>query len=140
MNYIANGELLDDEVEARQIRRHSHTYTIINGELYKRSVSGIFQRCVDVDTGYRLLKDIHQGECGHQASSRAIVAKAFRHGFYWPTALEDAEQLVHACNGCQRFGQLRHMPALVLMTIPITWPFTVWGLDMVGPFKRARRA
>jgi hypothetical protein len=25
-----------------------------------------------------------------------------------------------------------------LKTIPITWPFIVWGLDMVGPFKRAR--
>ena len=22
-----------------------------------------------------------------------------------------------------------------LQTIPITWPFTVWGLDMVGPLK-----
>ena len=21
--------------------------------------------------------------------------------------------------------------------IPITWPFTVWGLDLVGPLKRA---
>ena len=21
--------------------------------------------------------------------------------------------------------------------IPITWPFAVWGLDLVGPFKRA---
>ena len=21
--------------------------------------------------------------------------------------------------------------------IPITWPFTVWGLDLVGPFKKA---
>jgi len=65
MNYIANGELSDDEGEARQIRRHAHTYTIINKELYKCSVLGIFQRCIDVDTGYRLLKDIHQGECGH---------------------------------------------------------------------------
>ena len=22
--------------------------------------------------------------------------------------------------------------------IPITWPFVVWGLDMVGPFKRSK--
>jgi hypothetical protein len=21
--------------------------------------------------------------------------------------------------------------------IPITWPFTVWGLDLLGPFKKA---
>ena len=29
------------------------------------------------------------------------------------------------------------MLAQELKTIPITWPFTVWGLDMVGPFKTA---
>ena len=30
------------------------------------------------------------------------------------------------------------MPAYALKTIPIAWPFAVWGLDMVGPFKTAR--
>ena len=29
------------------------------------------------------------------------------------------------------------MPAQELQTIPITWPFMVWGLDMVGPLKKA---
>jgi hypothetical protein len=29
-----------------------------------------------------MLREIHQGECGHHASSRALVAKVFRHGFY----------------------------------------------------------
>ena len=28
------------------------------------------------------------------------------------------------------------MPPTALQTIPITWPFTVWGLDMVGPLKK----
>ena len=27
------------------------------------------------------------------------------------------------------------MPPTALKTIPITWPFVVWGLDMVGPLK-----
>jgi hypothetical protein len=30
-----------------------------------------------------------------------------------------------------------HMPAQDLQTIPVTWPFSVWGLDLVGPFKKA---
>ena len=30
------------------------------------------------------------------------------------------------------------MPAQELRMIPITWPFAVWGLDMVGPFKRSK--
>ena len=28
------------------------------------------------------------------------------------------------------------MPAQELQTIPITWPFAVWGLDMVAPLKK----
>ena len=28
------------------------------------------------------------------------------------------------------------MLAQELQTIPITWPFAVWGLDMVGPLKK----
>ena len=30
-----------------------------------------------------------------------------------------------------------HLLAQALQTIPITWSFVVWGLDMVGPLKRA---
>ena len=30
-----------------------------------------------------------------------------------------------------------HLPPQELQTIPITWPFAVWGLDMVGPLKKA---
>jgi hypothetical protein len=100
-------------------------------------VSGIFQKCVEPEEGLELLKEIHQGECGHHASSRALVAKAFRHGFYWPTALRDADLLVKHCNGCQRFSKHRHTPTAALKTIPLTWPFAVWGLNMVGPFKTA---
>jgi hypothetical protein len=65
------------------------------------------------------------------------VAKAFRHGFYWPTAQKDAEQLVKQCNGCQRFSKHQNTPAAALKTIPLTLSFAVWGLDMVGPFKTA---
>ena len=29
------------------------------------------------------------------------------------------------------------MPAQELQTIPASWPFACWGLDMIGPFKPA---
>jgi hypothetical protein len=136
-NYLITRDLPQDEVEARRLQRRVGAYTIINSELYKRSVSGIFQKCIEPEEGIELLREIHQGECGHHASSRALVAKAFHHGFYWPIAQKDAEQLVKQCNGCQRFSKHRNTPAAALKTIPLTWPFTVWGLDMVGPFKTA---
>ncbi|KAK1611269.1 hypothetical protein QYE76_034942 [Lolium multiflorum] len=75
LSYLTDGVLPDDRVQARQIERRAKAYTIINHQLYKRSVSGVFQRCVEPAEGIELLREIHQGECGHHASSRAIVAK-----------------------------------------------------------------
>jgi hypothetical protein len=37
-NYLITGDLPQDEVEARRIQRRAGAYTIINSELYKRSV------------------------------------------------------------------------------------------------------
>ncbi|WVZ84449.1 hypothetical protein U9M48_031479 [Paspalum notatum var. saurae] len=50
--------------------------------------------------------------------------------------MTDAEQVVRTYEGCQFFARQTHLPAQALQTIPITWPFAVWGLDMVGPLKR----
>ncbi|XP_024317119.1 uncharacterized protein LOC112271629 [Brachypodium distachyon] len=82
MSYLKDGSLPEEEVSARQIQRRVKAYTIINGELYKRSVTNVLQRCVEREEGQEILRDIHQEECGHHASSRTLVAKAFWHGFY----------------------------------------------------------
>ena len=85
-----------------------------------------------------ILNEIHSGTCGHHASSRTIVDKAYRVGFYWPRANEMAKDIVHKCEGCQFYSNMSHKPASALKTIPLVWPFAVWGLDMVGPFKTGR--
>jgi hypothetical protein len=130
-NYLITGDLPKDEAEARRLQHRAQAYTIINSELYKRNVSGIFQKCIELKEGLELLKEIHQGKYRHHASSRALVAKAFCHGFYWPTALRDADQLVKHCNGCQRFSKHRNTPAAALKTIPLTWPFAVEGFRSI---------
>jgi len=63
----------------------------------------------------------------------------FRQGFYWPIAVADTEQIVRTYEGCQYYARQTHLPAQTLQMIPITWPFVVWGLDLVGPLKRAPR-
>ena len=49
----------------------------------------------------------------------------------------DATYIIQRCVGCQKYANQTHVPSLALKTIPITWPFAVWGMDMVGPFKKA---
>jgi transcription antitermination factor NusG len=104
MDFLENGRVPADEADARRVIRRSKGYTIINKEIYKRSTTGVLQRCVESAEGLEMLREIHQGEYGHHVSSRALVAKVFRHGFYWPTALQEAEDLVRKCNGCQRYA------------------------------------
>ena len=69
MTYLVDGTLPSEEMEARKVQRRAKSYTIINKELYKRSITGVLQRCVDLEQGKEILLDIHQGECGHHASS-----------------------------------------------------------------------
>jgi transposase InsO family protein len=51
----------------------------------------------------------------------------------------DATRIVRSCQGCQFYARQTHLPAQALQTIPITWPFVVWGLDLVGPLQKALR-
>ena len=50
--------------------------------------------------------------------------------------MADAEQVILTYKGCQYYAQQTHLPAQALQTIPITWSFMVWGLDLVGALKR----
>jgi hypothetical protein len=83
------------------------------------------------------LEEIHKGVCGNHTSSRTLVSKAFRRAFYGPTTLGDAEELVRRCQGCQYFAKQQHVSAYKLVTIPPTWHFACWGLDMIGPLPTA---
>jgi transposase InsO family protein len=44
---------------------------------------------------------------------------------------------VKTCKACQFHARQIHMSAQMLQMIPPSWPFAVWGLDIMGPFPRA---
>jgi len=81
-------------------------------------------KCFPTDQGKQLL-EVHAKIYGHHAAPRSLVGKAFRQGFYWPTALQDVEEVVRRCEGCQFYARQIHLPAQELQTIPITWLFAV---------------
>jgi hypothetical protein len=53
--YLIRGNLLEDPIHRRQVMRCSKAFTIINGELYKRSTLGVLQRCIVPEDGIALL-------------------------------------------------------------------------------------
>jgi hypothetical protein len=126
-------------MEATQVVRRSKNYVLVKDKLYKRAAStGVLLKYVPTKQGIEILKEVHDGCCGNHAASRTLVGKTFRAGFYWPTTLKDAEELVKHCKNCQMFARLPHVPAHNLICIPPSWPFSCWGLDQVGPLKRAK--
>lgn len=50
--------------------------------------------------------------------------------------MADAEHMIRTYQGCQFYTRQTRLLALELQTIPIAWPFVVWGLDMLGPLKK----
>jgi ribonuclease HI/transposase InsO family protein len=139
LQYLHQGELPLDRAKARRLAWHAKSFVLLGDgkELYHFSPSGILQRCISIAEGQELLQEIHSRACGHHAAPRALVGNAFRQGFYWPTAVVDATRIVRTCQGCQFYAKQTHLPAQALQTIPITWSFAVWGLDLVGPLQKA---
>jgi len=86
--------------EAARIIRRSKGLDLVGDNLYKRSASGILMKCVTLEEGKDILREIHEGVCGNHIASRTLVGKAYRLGFFWPTAVSDAEDLVRRCPGC----------------------------------------
>jgi hypothetical protein len=52
-------------------------------------------------------------------------------------AVVDSKDIVRHWEGCQFYARQIHLPVQALQTIPITWPFAVWHLDMVRPLRQA---
>jgi hypothetical protein len=135
LQYLLRGELPLDNAEAR--RAKSFVLLGDEKELYHRSPLGILQRYISVAQGQELLQEIHSGACGHHAAPQTLMGNAFRQGFYWPTAVADTTRIVRSCRGCQFYARQMHLPTQALQTIPITWSFAVWGLDLVDPLQKA---
>nr|CAE05102.2 OSJNBa0009K15.22 [Oryza sativa Japonica Group] len=135
--YLVDKTLPEDREGSERVQRISKRYVLVEGTLYRRAANGVLLKCIPREQGVELLADIHEGECGAHSASRTLVGKAFRQGFYWPMALNDAVDLVRRCRACQFHAKQTHQPAQALQTIPLSWPFAVWGLDILGPFRRA---
>ncbi|XP_066316281.1 uncharacterized protein [Miscanthus floridulus] len=78
LDHLVRGELPADRTEARRLARRAKTYALCDDELYRRSPSGVLQRCITTEAGQSLLSDLHVGVCGHHAAPQVLIGNAFR--------------------------------------------------------------
>jgi hypothetical protein len=90
------------------------------------------------DEGKELLTQMHLGVCGGHIGARALAAKVFRQGFYWPSIIDEALKLVTTCSTWQKFSLSTHAPSQLTQLITPSWPLQRWGIDIVGPLTIAQ--
>ena len=132
-NYIIDGSLPDDPKEVAKIRVRSARFTNHKGSLYKRGFFTPFLKCISGENTRYVLSEVHEGVCGNHIGARALAGKVLRQGYYWPTILKDATDLVKKCRICQEHAKISCLPSEPLTSITSPWPFQQWGLDILGP-------
>jgi hypothetical protein len=66
-------------------------YTLVEGDLHRRGANGILMWCITLEEGCQLL---------------------IQQGFYWPTTIQDAVELVKTCGACHFRVKQIHTPML----------------------------
>jgi hypothetical protein len=70
LDHLTRGDLPSDKIEARRIAPRAKSFVIFGDsrELYRRSPTGVLQRCITNKEGRNLLNDLHSGAYGHHAA------------------------------------------------------------------------
>ena len=132
-DYSIDGRLPDDLKEASKIRTRSARFTNHRGSLYKRGFFTPVLKCIAGKDADYVLKEVHEGVWGNHIGARTLAGKVLRQGYYWPTMLRDATDLVRKWKIFQEHAKISHLPSEPLTSVTSPWLFQQWGLDILGP-------
>lgn len=133
IEYLEHGKLPKDSRHKIEIRRRAAHFIYYKGTLYRRSLEGLFLRCLGKEDSVKALKEVHAGVCGAHQSGPKLQFQLRRMGYYWPKMIQDSIDYVKKCEPCQYHANFIHQPPEPLHPTVASWPFEAWGLDLVGP-------
>ena len=84
-----------------------------------------------------MLAELHEGIYENHPRGRTLAHWTHTQGYYWPTMKSDAAEYVKKCDPCQRMSPVLKSPVQDLVSSSSPWPFSQWGIDIVGPFPIA---
>ena len=116
-DYLIDGRLLDDQKEASKIRTRSARFTNHKGSLYKRGFFTSILKCITGKDANYVLREVHEGVCGNHIGARTLAGKVLRQGYYWPTMLREATELVKRCKVCQEHAKISRLPSEPLTSV-----------------------
>ena len=139
ISHIRDGQLPLDLSEAKKVRVRAARFTVVNSELYRKGFSLPYLKCLNPEEATYVLREIHEGVCGNHSGPRSLVGKAIKVGHFWLTIQKDAVELIKKCNKCQWFENVQHIPGELMTSISSPWPFSTWGIDIVGALPQRKK-
>ncbi|XP_074374255.1 uncharacterized protein LOC141714647 [Apium graveolens] len=138
-NFLEKGILPPNRREALKIKYRASSYTIINGRIYRRSVSQPLLRCLNTKEQRQALEAVYEGICGEHLAGRSLAFKILRQGFFWSTLKADAINYAKRCVQCQLFANIPKQPLEEMTSVLSPIPFAVWAVDIVGILPKSTR-
>ena len=136
--FLKEDILLEEKTEVNKIRRNALRFQLSKDQkLYKHFISGPYLPCVHLEASELILEELHEEICRSHTGGRSLSHRAIIQGYWWPNMNKEAHEYVKKCDHCQRFVLNIHQPRRTLNPLSSPWPFTQWGLDIVGPFPKA---
>ncbi|XP_070035426.1 uncharacterized protein [Nicotiana tomentosiformis] len=137
--YLAKGEYLEhaNHTQKRTLRRLSNHFFQSGGILYKRTPDLGLLRCVNAEEASKLLEEIHAGTCGPHMNGFVLAKKILRAGYFWMTMVTECIRYVQKCHQCQVHTDMIRVPPNELNATSAPWPFSAWGIDVIGPIEPA---
>ncbi|XP_019190539.1 PREDICTED: uncharacterized protein LOC109184998 [Ipomoea nil] len=133
IDYLADGKLPEDSRKRVDIKRRAPRFIHYKETLYRRSLEGVFLRCLGEEEALQAMQEAHSGVCGAHQSGPKLHFHIKRMGYYWPTMVKDCIDYARRCQACQYHANFIHQPPEPLHPTIASWPFDAWGLDVVGP-------
>ena len=100
-DYVVDKIFPSDPKEASKLGTRSARFTVHRGTLYKRGFSTPILKCVGNEDANYVLREVHEGICGNHIGAMSLAATTLRQGYYFPTMLKDATELVKKYKICQ---------------------------------------
>ncbi|GJY30369.1 hypothetical protein Tco_0413864 [Tanacetum coccineum] len=107
--YLLSGLLPEDTKEARKIR-------------------------IQTD---KIINEIHEGSCGFNAEPRSMVVRITKQGYYWSSMHREAAKAIQDCDKCKEQSAIRKAGTDGAIAVGSTWPFSHWGIHILGPLPMA---
>ena len=133
-DYLVYGTLSSDPKEVSKLRARSARFTVHRGTLYKRGFSAPILKCVGKEDANYILREVHEGICGNHIGARTLAGKTLRQGYYCPTMLKDATELVRKCKAYQEHAKRSHLPSEPLTSVTSPYPFNNGGWTYWDPY------